>query len=41
MLAANRIQFIGYHFPFPGIGHIAKRGDGFRYIPTNVNTTPH
>ncbi len=33
MLAANRIPLIAYHFPWPGIGHVAKEGDGFRYFP--------
>jgi len=34
MLAANRIPMLGYHFPWPGIGHVAKFGDGFQYYPT-------
>ncbi len=34
MLAANRIPVIAYHFPWPGVGHFAKAGDGFRYLPT-------
>jgi glyoxylase-like metal-dependent hydrolase (beta-lactamase superfamily II) len=33
-LAANRTQMIAYHFPWPGIGHVAKQGEGFRYYPT-------
>jgi glyoxylase-like metal-dependent hydrolase (beta-lactamase superfamily II) len=33
MLAANRIPLIAYHFPWPGVGHVAKHGDGFRYFP--------
>jgi glyoxylase-like metal-dependent hydrolase (beta-lactamase superfamily II) len=33
MLAANRIPMIAYHFPWPGVGHVAKHGDGFRYFP--------
>jgi glyoxylase-like metal-dependent hydrolase (beta-lactamase superfamily II) len=32
MLASNRVPFLTYHFPWPGIGHIAKSGGGFRYI---------
>jgi glyoxylase-like metal-dependent hydrolase (beta-lactamase superfamily II) len=31
MLAANKIPLIAYHFPWPGVGHVAKRGDGFRF----------
>ena len=34
MLAAQRIPLLGFHMPWPGIGHLAKRGDGFRYVPT-------
>mgnify|MGYP003527876229 CR=1 FL=1 len=33
MLAAQRIPLVAYHFPWPGIGHIGKQGDGFRYYP--------
>lgn len=32
MLAANRIPVIAFHFSWPGVGHFAKRGDGFRYL---------
>ncbi|MFN3938178.1 MAG: MBL fold metallo-hydrolase [Gemmobacter sp.] len=33
MLAAERMPFVGYHMPFPGIGYVAAAGDGFRYVP--------
>jgi len=33
MLAANRIPLVAYHFPWPGVGHLAKNGEGFRYFP--------
>lgn len=33
MLASNRIPLIAYHFPWPGIGHVAKQGDGFQFFP--------
>jgi glyoxylase-like metal-dependent hydrolase (beta-lactamase superfamily II) len=33
MLAANRTPFVAYHFVWPGIGHVARHGDGFRYFP--------
>ncbi|WP_298959392.1 MBL fold metallo-hydrolase [uncultured Methylobacterium sp.] len=33
MLAQNRIPVLAYHFAWPGIGHVAKNGDGFRYVP--------
>jgi glyoxylase-like metal-dependent hydrolase (beta-lactamase superfamily II) len=33
MLAERRIPILAYHFAWPGIGHVAKAGDGFRYVP--------
>ena len=33
MIADERIPMIGYHMPFPGIGYVDTRGDGFRYVP--------
>ena len=33
MLAQGRVPLLAYHFPWPGIGHVAKQGDGFRYYP--------
>ncbi len=33
MLAANRTPLLAYHFAWPGLGHVAKVGDGFRYFP--------
>jgi len=38
MLAAQRTMILAYHFPWPGIGHIAKRGDGFHYTPAPLST---
>ena len=35
MIAADRIPFIGYHMPFPGIGYVEQIGDGFRYVPAS------
>ncbi len=33
MLSANRVPVLAYHFAWPGIGHVAVAGDGFRYFP--------
>ena len=33
MLAANKMPVLAYHYPWPGIGHIAKTAEGFHYIP--------
>ena len=32
-LAATRTRVIGYHLPFPGIGHIRKKDQGFEWVP--------
>jgi glyoxylase-like metal-dependent hydrolase (beta-lactamase superfamily II) len=40
MLAATRTLMIAYHFPWPGIGHIAKQGDGYRYFPAPMRMAP-
>jgi len=34
MLATDRIPFIAFHFPWPGVGNLAKQGDGYRYYPS-------
>lgn len=33
MVAADRIPFIGYHMPFPGVGFVERRDQGYRYVP--------
>lgn len=33
MLADKRVPLLAYHFAWPGIGHVARQGDGFRYFP--------
>lgn len=33
MAAAERMTVGGYHFPFPALGHIARAGDRFDYVP--------
>lgn len=34
-IAADRIPFIGYHMPFPGLGFVEARDSGFRYVPAS------
>ena len=36
MLAAQKVPALVYHMPWPGIGHVAKQGDGFRYVASNM-----
>ena len=33
MAAADRIAIAGYHLPFPGVGHVIKRGDAYQFLP--------
>ena len=33
MIAADKLPFIGYHMPWPGIGYVETAGDGFEYVP--------
>jgi glyoxylase-like metal-dependent hydrolase (beta-lactamase superfamily II) len=35
MIAADRIPFVGYHMPFPGVGYVEAAGDGFRFVPVS------
>ena len=35
MLADEQMPFIGYHMPWPGLGYVETRGDGFRYVPAS------
>ena len=36
MLSTDRTAIFGYHFPWPGIGHVAREQDGFRYFPKST-----
>lgn len=33
MVAADRLQLTGYHYPFPATGFIEKNGNGYRVVP--------
>jgi glyoxylase-like metal-dependent hydrolase (beta-lactamase superfamily II) len=33
MVTADRLLFAGAHLPFPGVGHAAKAGTGYAYVP--------
>ena len=35
MLASDKIPFIGYHMPWPAIGYVEAKGDGFQYAPAS------
>jgi len=38
-LASDRHAVLSYHFPWPGLGHIRKEGEGFAWIPAPMNVT--
>lgn len=33
MAAADRIALVGYHFPFPSVGHVQREGKAYRFVP--------
>jgi glyoxylase-like metal-dependent hydrolase (beta-lactamase superfamily II) len=35
-LADERTRVLGYHFPWPGLGRLAKQGEGFRFVPEPI-----
>ncbi|WP_322865229.1 MBL fold metallo-hydrolase [Aquicoccus sp. G2-2] len=35
MLAAEKMPFLGYHMPWPALGYVETRGDGFHYVPAS------
>ena len=37
MLAANRTPVLAYHFAWPGMGHVVKFNDGFKYLPAPMD----
>ena len=38
MVASGRVPIVAYHFPWPGIGHVAKNGDHYRYVAIDMQT---
>ena len=39
MLVADRLMVQAFHYPFPGLGHVEKDGEGYRVIPAPWNPT--
>jgi glyoxylase-like metal-dependent hydrolase (beta-lactamase superfamily II) len=31
--ATDQVLVLGYHFPFPGVGHVARDGAAYRWVP--------
>lgn len=38
-LATDRHHMLSYHFPWPGLGHVARAGEGFAWVPAPMNVT--
>jgi glyoxylase-like metal-dependent hydrolase (beta-lactamase superfamily II) len=38
-VAADKMPIAGYHFPFPGHGHIIRAGSGYEFVPAMWQTT--
>lgn len=38
-LATDRHAVLSYHFPWPGLGHVARDGDAYAWVPAPVNVT--
>jgi glyoxylase-like metal-dependent hydrolase (beta-lactamase superfamily II) len=34
-VATDRIRCVGYHFPFPANGYVAKEAEGYRFVPAD------
>jgi glyoxylase-like metal-dependent hydrolase (beta-lactamase superfamily II) len=35
-LATDRIPFVAYHFPMPGLGRVERAGQGYRFLPATA-----
>jgi glyoxylase-like metal-dependent hydrolase (beta-lactamase superfamily II) len=38
-LATDRHAILSYHFPWPGLGHLAREGEGYAWYATPMNVT--
>jgi glyoxylase-like metal-dependent hydrolase (beta-lactamase superfamily II) len=38
MAVAEKALVVGYHFPFPAVGHVEKDGSGYRLVPVAWNS---
>ncbi len=35
MVSTDRMRLVGYHYPFPASGFIARESDGYRFVPAD------
>jgi glyoxylase-like metal-dependent hydrolase (beta-lactamase superfamily II) len=33
MIAADNVPFVGYHMPFPSVGYLEPKSEGYRFVP--------
>jgi glyoxylase-like metal-dependent hydrolase (beta-lactamase superfamily II) len=33
-VATDRVMVMGYHFPFPAIGHVVRHDSAYRWLPS-------
>ncbi|HYF06414.1 MAG TPA: MBL fold metallo-hydrolase, partial [Acetobacteraceae bacterium] len=38
-LANERHTVLSYHFPWPGVGHVARQGEGYAWVPAPMDVT--
>lgn len=38
-LATDGNLVLSYHFPWPGLGHVVRAGDGFEWVPSGMDLT--
>jgi glyoxylase-like metal-dependent hydrolase (beta-lactamase superfamily II) len=38
MAASQRTPIVAFHFPWPGVGHVGRHGDGYRYVAAQMQT---
>jgi len=38
-VATDRHAMLSYHFPWPGLGHVARQGGGYTWVPAPTNLT--
>ncbi|MFC7734578.1 MBL fold metallo-hydrolase [Roseomonas sp. GCM10028921] len=38
-IATDRYAVLSYHFPWPGLGHVVREGEGYGWLPSPMNTT--
>ena len=36
LVTNENIAFLGYHFPFPGVGHIIKHKNSYEFLPASI-----